>query len=97
MSDAAAGTLVRVSQGQLTQRELDVLRFMRGRATSTDAIAAAVFGLPQTNFGRQANREASRLLGELKGRRLVEARPSRRPRWQLTSSGRAAIAEALER
>jgi hypothetical protein len=84
-----------MNESRLTERELGVLRYLRGRPASTEAIASAVLGLPQTNFGRQTHRLADRLLVELEARGLVASGSARKAPWQLTGAGRRAIADAL--
>ncbi len=84
-----------MNESRLTGWELEVLRYLRGRPAGTEAIASAVLGLPQTNFGRQTHREADRLLVELEARGLVASGAERRAPWRLTGAGRRAIADAL--
>jgi hypothetical protein len=84
-----------MNESRLTEWELDVLRFLRSRPASTEAIAAAVLGLPQTNFGRQTQRQAGRLLVDLEARGLVASGKERRSPWRLTGHGRRAIADAF--
>jgi DNA-binding IclR family transcriptional regulator len=79
---------------RVTGQDLDVLRYVR-RGASTDEVAAAVLGLPETNFGRQTRSEAARLLDGLERRGLVERQGRWRHRWRLTGSGRDAVAVSL--
>jgi predicted ArsR family transcriptional regulator len=79
---------------RVTKQDLDVLRYVR-RGASTDEVASAVLGLPETNFGRQTRSEAARLLDHLEQRGLVEEQGRLKRRWRLTSSGRDAVAAAM--
>ena len=71
-----------------------MLRFLRGRAATTTAIAKLI-GAPQTNFGRRAARDAKKLLSRLEARGWLQAKGRWNKRWQLTAAGRDAIAAAF--